>query len=438
MKRFFVVTIILITAGFSLFRPYEAHAYYSVCASGCDYTTDGTADEVEIQEAIDQAKSEGGGKVVIKSGDYFLTTHLLIDSDNIEQSGEGPATRLINSSTVEEVPNIGARDVITVTAASNVLISNMYLETAGWLIGQPVSVWQGSSNVRINNIIGRNGVDGISVEQSSKIFLDNIDCIGAEHGIGISDSEQVMASNIDVRGTDGQTMRRGFAIWDSQNVELNNFYAEKIDTTGIFIRAQKNADAPGFDTQYITLNNLQIMDPNSTLEWGVRIEARNGERAVNHVQLSNVFAQAYSSSSGDGFSVAVEDGRTSSWIQLDTVRFFARRNPMSVYVEPGSDLRYLNIDNANFYKTSTTESGRSHLENVDMANLSNIVSLSGGGNYSALSIENSRNVTLSGANLKGRNNGGAYIWDFYASGNTNLKYDPENISFVNNSVFVTP
>lgn len=46
-------------------------AYKTVCAEGCDYTTDGTADDVQIREAIISASSTGG-TVFVKRGTYDI------------------------------------------------------------------------------------------------------------------------------------------------------------------------------------------------------------------------------------------------------------------------------------------------------------------------------------------------------------------------------
>src|SRR5437660_128185 len=55
---------------------------------GADYYTDGTADDVEIQAAIDALPSSGG-RIIIKDGTFTLSARLLIQKNNITIEGQG-------------------------------------------------------------------------------------------------------------------------------------------------------------------------------------------------------------------------------------------------------------------------------------------------------------------------------------------------------------
>jgi len=59
----------------------------TVCAVGCKYTTDGTADNIEIQSALNYVHLKNGGSVFIKSGTYDILNNLTI-YDNTELKGE--------------------------------------------------------------------------------------------------------------------------------------------------------------------------------------------------------------------------------------------------------------------------------------------------------------------------------------------------------------
>jgi hypothetical protein len=54
-----------------------------------DYYTDGTADDVQIQQAITAVAAAGGGRVLIKAGTYVVDAQLQINSSNIIIEGEG-------------------------------------------------------------------------------------------------------------------------------------------------------------------------------------------------------------------------------------------------------------------------------------------------------------------------------------------------------------
>lgn len=62
-------------------------------ANDCDYLCDGTADQTEINAAI-QALPSTGGEIVILDGTYNITATIAINKDNVKLSGNGAATIL--------------------------------------------------------------------------------------------------------------------------------------------------------------------------------------------------------------------------------------------------------------------------------------------------------------------------------------------------------
>lgn len=66
--------------------------------SSADYVCDGTADDVQINAAI-QALPAGGGKVVLSEGKFVITAAIDIDTSNTSLEGQGPATELESSAT---------------------------------------------------------------------------------------------------------------------------------------------------------------------------------------------------------------------------------------------------------------------------------------------------------------------------------------------------
>lgn len=92
-------------------------------ADDCDYLCDGTADDVEINAAI-QALPSTGGEIVILDGTYNITATIAMNKDNVKLSGNGVATvlkRMWNSSTEE--------GIITVTAANGgCSVENLHID----------------------------------------------------------------------------------------------------------------------------------------------------------------------------------------------------------------------------------------------------------------------------------------------------------------------
>lgn len=84
----------------------DAKTYVTVSrTAGADYLADGTADNVEIQAAIDAVIAAGGGTVLIKAGTYNLVAGLNVTGpvNGLVIAGEGMgATKLITSNTTDD------------------------------------------------------------------------------------------------------------------------------------------------------------------------------------------------------------------------------------------------------------------------------------------------------------------------------------------------
>jgi parallel beta-helix repeat protein len=84
----------------------QSKVFYTVGSTDADYITDGTADDVEIQAAIDAANSAGGGIVHLKENTYNIAATILI-KDNTILEGEGWTTiiKLTNATRVDMIEN---------------------------------------------------------------------------------------------------------------------------------------------------------------------------------------------------------------------------------------------------------------------------------------------------------------------------------------------
>ncbi len=83
----------------------------------CDYLCDGVDDQVEIQAAID-ALPETGGKILVLSGEYSLSSYLNLKS-NLDLEGNGFSTRFISENT--------KATCIKGTSVKNVILSKFAL-----------------------------------------------------------------------------------------------------------------------------------------------------------------------------------------------------------------------------------------------------------------------------------------------------------------------
>lgn len=98
---------LLVTA--KLFDDFQTRTEIVVATDGSgDYNTDGSADQTEIQEAIDNLPA-GGGIVRLKQGTYTISAAISILKSNVVFEGEGAATviKMANAANLDYMVAIG-------------------------------------------------------------------------------------------------------------------------------------------------------------------------------------------------------------------------------------------------------------------------------------------------------------------------------------------
>lgn len=212
----------------------------TVGMANADYICTGTADDIQIQAAIDSLSATAGGVVWIKQGTYDITTSIIVTNPNVHIIGEGFGTilRLANSinlpvirlestadyAMIEDLKIDGNQDNNTIpggngnqgilTSASDGVFQNLtFIEckSAGiWLFQASInkilncnfdSNWMA---VRINNSSNNNLVQGCSITNNSwgvsvydggvgqvctrNQILDNYiyNCTGQEHALSLA------------------------------------------------------------------------------------------------------------------------------------------------------------------------------------------------------------------------------------------------------------
>ena len=154
-------------------------------ADDCDYLCDGTADDVEINAAI-QALPATGGQILILDGTYIITASITIDKIGVTLRGNGTATilqRNWNSSTVEGVITITAMDGgVTV---QNIQIrggKQSYTNTNN--IG--ILLKNTQDNTITENICNDNSGNGIHLESTQDSTITENTCNNNYSGIFLS------------------------------------------------------------------------------------------------------------------------------------------------------------------------------------------------------------------------------------------------------------
>jgi parallel beta-helix repeat protein len=116
----------------------------STAGWNADYTCDGTADNVQIQAAIDSLGSEGG-TVELSEGTFVVATGIVLDS-NVTLSGQGPGSTILDCSAttglfrcVSAEGTEGSAVNLTVNAAEATNVLTM-ASTTGFAVGDWVKV----------------------------------------------------------------------------------------------------------------------------------------------------------------------------------------------------------------------------------------------------------------------------------------------------------
>jgi len=183
-----------------------------------DYNCDGTADEVEIQAAIDSLPA-GGGVVSMREGTYNIDASIAIDDDNVALIGTGFGTIIFLSANSDtDVIVIG--DAIG-TPHEGIIIQNLQID-----------------GNRANQTGGVNDALILVYLNATRIFIDH--CYihdGFEHGIYLlnASNETIISNSFIISNGDsgiGTSLCRGVII-------SNNYVSDNLGT-GMFISDCRN------------------------------------------------------------------------------------------------------------------------------------------------------------------------------------------------------
>jgi hypothetical protein len=134
-----------------------------------DYVTDGAADDVEIQAAINAVGAAGGGRVHLRAGTYNILATITILYNNITITGEGAATKLYLSSAANcTIFKVG--DASTVYSNVNFRDIQMDGNQANQSVSSLFGIWFAKCNhCTVDNVVGNNFVTyALNYDNASK------------------------------------------------------------------------------------------------------------------------------------------------------------------------------------------------------------------------------------------------------------------------------
>jgi parallel beta-helix repeat protein len=142
---------LLVTA--KLFDDFQTRTEIIVATDGSgDYNCDGTADEVEINDALSNLPSTGG-IVLLKKGTYNIAGSIDMLKSNVVLQGEGKATKIFlsNSANVDMIRVGNGTTIVNDCVVENMTVDgNRANQTS---LGSPVIIWGSSGTKALRNIV---------------------------------------------------------------------------------------------------------------------------------------------------------------------------------------------------------------------------------------------------------------------------------------------
>lgn len=212
-----------------------------------DYVCDGTADDVQIQAAINAVKAEGGGIVQLSGGNFNLAATLTI-TGNTDEDNADTLTLLgtgAQATTLTMAANVNGIE-LTNWAMANVWDLGIVVSGSGSCIhstavlsGNEVSFWHSSfRNLRLNGgFTPTNTGWGMDLAMPWRSVFENIEIEGTRNGMRLSNQGTVQNAGdctftrmfIEIVGTGGTAIH---VSSPSNNMNQNNFSMVEIGANG--------------------------------------------------------------------------------------------------------------------------------------------------------------------------------------------------------------
>ena len=176
----------------------------------CNYLCDGTNDQEEINQAI-QDLPASGGEIIILDGTYNIAAKINVNKNNVSIKGNGNATilkRMWDSSSEE--------GVITLNSVEGCRIQNLQIDgnKANYMSTNNHGIRLNSSNNNVitGNICNNNVHNGICLFSSSKNTVTGNTCINNANGVHLFSS-----SNNTIIGNACNNNNMGIYLFSSSN-----------------------------------------------------------------------------------------------------------------------------------------------------------------------------------------------------------------------------
>jgi parallel beta-helix repeat protein len=206
----------------------------------CDYLCDGTDDQVEIIQALNDLPATGG-EVVILDGTYNITASINIPKDNVSLRGNGNATilkRMYNSTNTDSGST--AKGLITLNGKSGCKIQGLQIDgnkatyTASYNSG--IYLFSSSSDNTVTGNTCNNNYYGISLYSSSNNTVTGNIYNNNNYGIYLS----ALSSDNTVTGNTCDNNNYGIHLYSSSNNTVTSNTCNNNNSYGIYLYSSSN------------------------------------------------------------------------------------------------------------------------------------------------------------------------------------------------------
>lgn len=170
--------------------------------AAADYVCDGTADNVQIQAAIDAAKAEGGGIVQLSGGTFNNADTVTISGNTDEDNADTVTLRGVGAqaTTLVMANNVNGIELTNWATANiedlGIVVSGTgsCIHSTAVLSGNEVSFWHSSfRNLRLNGYLGAGSTTGWGMDLAMpwRSVFDNIEIEGTANGMRLSNQGSV-------------------------------------------------------------------------------------------------------------------------------------------------------------------------------------------------------------------------------------------------------
>jgi parallel beta-helix repeat protein len=213
-------------------------------AKDCHYLCDGTADDVEIIQALN-ALPATGGEIVILDGTYNITATINIPKDNVSIRGSGNATtlkRMYNSTYVDSGPT--AKGLIILNEKSGCKIQGLQIDgnkatyTASYNYG--ICLHSSSNNTITGNTCNNNSY-GIYLFSSSNNTVTDNTCNNNSYGISLSSS----SNNTLTGNTYNNNSNYGIYLYSSSDNTVTGNTCNNNNNCGIYLHSSSDNTVTG-------------------------------------------------------------------------------------------------------------------------------------------------------------------------------------------------